>query len=196
MSSSGIVRFVTDVLRKLASPSPTKGAAPGTRRPAKQPSTTRAARGQANGAYPGDFLGAVRADYSPSLDGKPDPGEVVWTWVPFEEDHSQGKDRPVLVVGRDGTWLLGLQLTSKDHGDNPIAGNGGAPARGGQRRNGAATWLDIGSGPWDSKGRASEVRLDRVIRIDPAAVRREGAIVPRETFEAVVAASAKARTNR
>jgi hypothetical protein len=44
-----------------------------------------------------------------------DPGEIVWTWVPFEEDHTQGKDRPVLVIGRDAQWLLALPLTSKDH---------------------------------------------------------------------------------
>ena len=44
----------------------------------------------------------INFEYSPSLDGDADPGEIVWTWVPFEEDHSQGKDRPVLLVGRDG----------------------------------------------------------------------------------------------
>ncbi|GAB5080487.1 hypothetical protein ARTHROSP310_36360 [Arthrobacter sp. AD-310] len=27
-------------------------------------------------------------------DGEPDPGEVVWTWVPYQEDHGRGKDRP------------------------------------------------------------------------------------------------------
>jgi hypothetical protein len=57
----------------------------------------------------------VRAQYAPRLDGDPDPGEIVWTWVPFEEDFSQGKDRPVLLVGSDGDWLLGVMLTSKDH---------------------------------------------------------------------------------
>ena len=58
---------------------------------------------------------ARRIAYAPDLDGSADPGEIVWTWVPYEEDHSVGKDRPVLVVGRDGDWLLGLMLTSKDH---------------------------------------------------------------------------------
>ena len=46
--------------------------------------------------------------YAARPDGRPDPGEIVWTWVPFEEDHTQGKDRPVLLIGRDGRWLLGL----------------------------------------------------------------------------------------
>ena len=44
----------------------------------------------------------------------------------------------------------------------------------------------IGSGDWDSQGRPSEVRLDRVIRIDDHAVRREGAIMPMELFSRVV----------
>ena len=47
-------------------------------------------------------------EYSPSLDGDPDPGEVVWTWVPWEEDPTQGKDRPVVIVGRRGALLVGV----------------------------------------------------------------------------------------
>jgi hypothetical protein len=31
-------------------------------------------------------------DYSPALDGDPDPGEVVWTWVTYEDD-GQGSSR-------------------------------------------------------------------------------------------------------
>jgi len=126
--------------------------------------------------YPGDYRGPLVTEYSPALDGDADPGEVVWTWVPYEEDHSRGKDRPVLVVGRDGEWLLGLMLTSRDHSRDAAD-----EARWGRR------WLDIGSGPWDRQGRPSEVRLDRVIRLDPGAVRREGAIMPRASFDAVVA---------
>lgn len=125
--------------------------------------------------YPGDFQGVPQTSYSPDLDGDADPGEIVWTWVPFEEDHSQGKDRPVLVIGRDGKWLLGLQLTSKDNTSDP------------HERAAGRTWLDIGSGPWDAKGRPSEIRTNRVLRLDPEAVRREGAIMPRETFDEVVA---------
>jgi hypothetical protein len=51
-------------------------------------------------------------EYSPNLDGDADPGEIVWTWVEYEDDPSQGKDRPVLVVGRTGRTLLGLMLSS------------------------------------------------------------------------------------
>ena len=52
--------------------------------------------------------------YSPELDGEPDPGEVVWAWVPYEDDPSQGKDRPVLVIGREGTSLACLRLAIHD----------------------------------------------------------------------------------
>ena len=118
----------------------------------------------------------MRAQYAPRLDGDPDPGEIVWTWVPFEEDFSQGKDRPVLLVGSDGDWLLGVMLTSKDHSRDARD-----EARWGRY------WLDVGSGPWDAQGRDSEVRLDRVLRVDPGAVRREGAVVGRDVFDRVVA---------
>ena len=128
-------------------------------------------------AYPGDFTGTPDLVYAANPDGRPDPGEIVWTWVPFEEDHQQGKDRPVLLVGHDGRWLLGLMLTSKDH-DRDAA----QEARYGRQ------WLDIGSGAWDRAGRPSEVRLDRVIRIDPAAVRREGATLDRRRFDQVASA--------
>lgn len=97
--------------------------------------------------------------------------------MPFEEDATQGKDRPVLLVGRDGGWLLALMLTSKDHSRDLAKEN-----RWGRR------WLDLGSGPWDRQGRPSEVRLDRVIRVDAASVRREGAIMPRRQFDEVVRA--------
>ena len=46
-------------------------------------------------------------------------------------------------------------------------------------------YLDIGTGAWDSKGRPSEVKLDRIITLDPAAVRRQGAVVDRAVFERV-----------
>lgn len=120
--------------------------------------------------YPGDYRDMINFEYSPSLDGDADPGEIVWTWVPFEEDHSQGKDRPVLLVGRDGEYLLALMMTSKDHNN---------------REHADPNYLDIGSGPWDPQGRASEVKLNRVIRVRPDAMRREGAIMPEDTFRLI-----------
>src|SRR3954447_6955489 len=119
---------------------------------------------------------AVR--YRPQADGLPDPGEVVWAWVAFEDDPTRGKDRPVLLVGqRAGRWL-GLMLTSKDH-DIDAADE----ARWGRQ------WMDVGSGAWDSRRRPSEVRLDRLLELDPSAVRREGAALDRPVFDRVVAAA-------
>jgi hypothetical protein len=119
-----------------------------------------------------------RFGYAPKPDGRPDPGEVVWAWVPYEEDASRGKDRPVLVIGQEGDHLLALALTSQDH-DLDAA----------QESRDGREWMDIGTGAWDSRGRPSEVRLNRVLRLDAAGVRREGAALSRETFEAVMAAA-------
>ncbi len=128
-------------------------------------------------AYPGDFVGLPDLDYSPLADGRPDPGEIVWTWVPYEEDHAKGKDRPVLLIGRDEPWLLALPLTSKDH-DLDAA----------QEHRAGREWVDIGTGGWDARGRASEVRVNRIVRVDPHGIRREGSVLPRHTFDGVAAA--------
>lgn len=105
--------------------------------------------------------------YTPDLDGAADPGEIVWAWVPYEEDDGRGKDRPLLVVGRRDSDLLGLMLSSKpDHAGDPA-------------------WVAIGSGAWDPAGRASFVRLDRVLEVGEHDIRREGAVLDRERFERV-----------
>ena len=51
----------------------------------------------------------------------------------------------------------------------------------------------MGAGAWDRSGRASEAKLDRVVRVDPAAVRREGGVLDRAAFDRVTAALARAR---
>jgi hypothetical protein len=114
-------------------------------------------------------------EYRPRADDRPDPGEIVWAWVPFDEGDGRGKDRPVLVIGRRGGDLLGLQLSSQDH-DRDAADE----ARHGR------IWTDIGSGPWDSRRRPSEVRLDRLLVLAPSSVRREGAALDRARFDRVV----------
>lgn len=124
--------------------------------------------------YAGDYTGTVQMEYRPHPDGKPDPGEVIWGWVPFEEDPSRGKDRPMLVIGHDGEFLLALMLTSKDH-DRDAA----FEARHGRH------WFDIGTGNWDAKRRPSEVRLDRILRMRTEEVRREGATLPRPIFDQI-----------
>jgi len=108
-------------------------------------------------------------EYAPDLDGRADPGEIVWTWVAYEDDPSQGKDRPVLVVGRRGALMLGLMLSSQAD------------------RDGERGWLALGRGPWDSAGRASWVRLDRVLELADDSIRREGAVLDRTRFDVVAA---------
>lgn len=143
---------------------------PSAPKPSASTRSASTASASAGSDYPGDYRDMINFEYSPSLDGDADPGEIVWTWVPFEEDHSQGKDRPVLLVGRDGEYLLALMMTSKDHNN---------------REHADPNYLDIGSGPWDPQGRASEVKLNRVIRVRPDAMRREGAIMPEDTFRLI-----------
>ncbi|WP_159798733.1 type II toxin-antitoxin system PemK/MazF family toxin [Puerhibacterium puerhi] len=152
------------------------------RRSGPRPVPAPAAPAPGATGYPGDFTGRFTPTYAPHNDARPDPGEVVWTWVPYEEDHTQGKDRPVLLVGRDGPWLLALQLTSKDHD-----GDAEQEARDGRQ------WMDVGTGAWDRQRRPSEVRLNRVIRVAPDAVRREGAMLDEALFRQVVAAVPQAR---
>jgi hypothetical protein len=121
--------------------------------------------------------------YWPEVDGEPDPGEVVWAWVPYEDDASQGKDRPVLLIGRrpggeapgNEQWL-GLMLSSQDH--DLDADDEASHGR---------HWMDVGSGGWDREGRPSEVRLDRLLLLESDAVRREGAVLDAATFDAVLA---------
>jgi hypothetical protein len=108
-------------------------------------------------------------EYSPTLDGNADPGEIVWTWVPYEDDPSQGKDRPVLVVGRDGREVLGLMLSSQSE------------------RDGQRNWLALGPGGWDRESRPSWIRLDRVLEIDEDGIRREGAVLDGARFARVAA---------
>ncbi len=124
-----------------------------------------AARVRPRGAPAGRHL-----DYAPDLDGRADPGEVVWTWVPYEEDVTQGKDRPVLVVGRDRDALLGLMLSSRDYHD------------------GDPDWMSLGAGGWDAEQRPSWVRLDRVVDVPEDGIRREGAVLDRSRFDRVAAA--------
>jgi len=110
---------------------------------------------------------ARKVVYAPDLDGRADPGEIVWTWVVYEDDPTRGKDRPVLVVGRERSVLFGLMLSSQEH------------------HAGDRDWVGIGSGDWDSEGRQSWVRLDRVLDVPEEGIRREGAILERDVFEVV-----------
>lgn len=112
--------------------------------------------------------GVVTVEYSPRIDGDPDPGEVVWTWVPFEEDPDQGKDRPVIVIGRRSRSLVGVPLTTK--------------------QNDREAQISIGTGDWDPKRRKSYARIWRMLDIDADKTRREGAVLGRDRFDAVITA--------
>ena len=125
----------------------------------------------------------VVGHYAPEPNGRPDPGEVVWAWVPYEDDPSRGKDRPVLVLACNGTRVLALQLTSVDHDRD--AGQEAAAGR---------FWMDVGRGAWDREGRPSEVRLNRLLTLDPSAVRREGAALDADVFRAVLEAAREQHT--
>lgn len=131
--------------------------------PTGRPAPPRAARTR-TGPPAGRHLA-----YAPQPDGAADPGEVVWTWVAYEDDPARGKDRPVLVVGRSGADLLGLMLSSKDH-------------------DGDRGWLPLGPGTWDAEQRPSWVRLDRVLEVPEDGIRREGAVLDRARFDRVAAA--------
>jgi hypothetical protein len=133
------------------------------RRRSRRPSTQRES---GRGTLPPE--GVVHIEYSPRIDGDPDPGEVVWTWVPYEEDPTQGKDRPVIVIGRRGDRLVGVPLTTKrDEREAQIA---------------------VGAGDWDPKRRPSYARIWRMLDVDPGDTRREGAVLDRIHFEEVVGA--------
>ncbi|MEV8309286.1 type II toxin-antitoxin system PemK/MazF family toxin [Streptomyces flavidovirens] len=113
-------------------------------------------------------IGPVRTSYAPDRDGDPDPGEIVWTWVPFEENDGRGKDRPVLVVAREAAGtLLAVRLSSKRHDRD-------------------REWAAIGCGPWDAERRESWVDLDRVLRVHENGMRREACALDRPRFDRVV----------
>jgi hypothetical protein len=112
-----------------------------------------------------------RLSYAPEAEGAADPGEVVWAGVPYEDQPEVVKDRPVLVVGRqDARTVLALVLSSQAH------------------RSDDANWLAIGSGAWDREGRASFVRLDRVLTLPDDGIRREGAVLDPARYDRVAEA--------
>ena len=160
-SSGGLADTLKDMLRKG------RDTATATGRKATEKARSTAGRRRApKRRLPPE--GVVTIEYSPRIDGDPDPGEVVWTWVPFEEDPDQGKDRPVVVIGRRGRSLVGVPLTT--------------------RQNGREAQISIGTGDWDPKRRQSYAGIWRMLDIDADRTRREGAVLERHRFDAVTAA--------
>lgn len=102
-------------------------------------------------------LRGVRLGYTPERDGEPDPGEVVWTWVPYEERDGRGKDRPVAIIAALSAGdFLAVQLTSKPN-------------------DGDHDYVALGAGAWDAEGRQSWARIDRVFSVRSGGMRREAA---------------------
>lgn len=114
-----------------------------------------------------DEIARLAPHYGPQPDGDPDPGEIVWTWVPYVENDGRGKDRPVLIIARiDATTTAGCYLSTKRHDG----------------------FVSVGTGPWDSQGRESFVSPERVLRISDEGMRREGHVLPLAAFERAVSA--------
>lgn len=112
----------------------------------------------------------LRLEYSPALDGDPDAGEIIWTWVPYEENDGRGKDRPVLVIARQSTdRVYAVRMTSKPH-------------------DGHRDYLSIGSGAWDREGRESWVDVEELYSVHDAGMRREAAILDRARYTSVAKA--------
>ena len=108
--------------------------------------------------------------YAPQRDNAPDGGEIVWTWVPYEERDGRGKDRPVLVIGRaDANRSYAVRLTSKPH-------------------DGDRQYLSLGTGEWDPQRRPSWVDIEQLYLVHDAGMRREAAALDRRRFDTVAAA--------
>ena len=106
-------------------------------------------------------LRQLRFEYDPHPDGDPDPGEIVWTWVPYVENDGRGKDRPVLILARlEATSVAGCYLTTK-----PRPG-----------------FVSVGTGSWDPQRRESFLSPERVLRVTHEGMRREGQQLSRDRF--------------
>lgn len=120
-------------------------------------------------------IATLTPSYEPNPDGDPDPGEIVWTWVPYVENDGRGKDRPVLIIARtaDGA-TAGCYLSTKQH-------------RG---------FISVGEGAWDPQGRESFLSPERILRVTEAGMRREGHVLDRNRFHSVVTALARVHAMR
>ena len=108
----------------------------------------------------------LRVGYAPRRDGVPDPGEIVWTWVPYAERDGRGKDRPVLVIAAQSAQrVYAIKLTRSHDGDRDF--------------------LSLGSGPWDAQGRESWVDVDQLYSVHVSGMRREAAALDRRRFQRV-----------
>ncbi|MEV8251368.1 type II toxin-antitoxin system PemK/MazF family toxin [Microbacterium sp. NPDC076768] len=116
-----------------------------------------------------EWIVGLQVSYAPQRDGAPDAGEIVWTWVPYEENDGRGKDRPVLVIGRESAdRVYAVRLTSKQHGTD-------------------SDYVSIGTGAWDAQGRESWVDVEQLYSVHERGLRREAAVLDRARYDGVSA---------
>lgn len=148
-TASRLLSAVARMLRPRASPS--------------RSASVRATDTQTVAVDPTRVTGVI-LDYAPDRDGDPDAGEIVWTWVPYEENDGRGKDRPVLVIARqDADHVYAVRLTSSPHDRD-------------------RDYLSLGSGEWDGSGRASWVDLEHLYSVHVRGMRREAAALDGARF--------------
>ena len=142
--------------------------APGTTTPDVAPPTERGRAGTtATTEISPPGSDGLRITYAPDMDLDPDAGEIVWTWVPYVENDGRGKDRPVLIIGRqDAERVYAVRLTSKDH-------------------DGDRDFLFVGPGPWDARGRPSWIDIEQLYSVHSDGMRREASALDLDRFTRV-----------
>ncbi|MGZ0067813.1 type II toxin-antitoxin system PemK/MazF family toxin [Microbacterium arborescens] len=111
--------------------------------------------------------GGLRLAYDPRPDAHPDPGEIVWAWVPYAEDAARGKDRPLLVLARaDSGRSWAMKLTSKPH-------------------DGDRDHIPLGTGDWDRERRPSWLDVDQIYLVPTSGIRRTAGALDRTTYARV-----------
>lgn len=102
-------------------------------------------------SYPGDYPGRPPITYNPHIGKLAAPGEVVTAWVADAADARPGSVAPMLLVGRDGDWLLAVCLVLEGRGS-------------------PAGHVPIGTGAWAAQ-QAAVVDVRRVVRVHPEDVK-------------------------
>ncbi len=178
---TGILTALAEILRTAFGSDRASRTSQSPRRPVSRLRPTDVARtsgavatsGTATVRVDPDRIDDLRIDYAPDRDGAPDAGEIVWTWVPYEENDGRGKDRPVLVIGRQSAdRVYAVRMTSKPH-------------------DGERDYLSIGAGRWDSQGRESWVDIEQLYSVHETGLRREAAVLDRDRFGRIAAALAR-----
>ena len=133
------------------------------------------------GAYPGDFVGTPTMEYSPSAGWQTGSrrDRVDLGAVRGQPPQGQGSSRS---ADRSGRTMAARR--DADHQAAPWGGRQAADCADSRRSSASA--------PWDRQQRPSEVKVDRIIRVKPSRIRREGAAIDASRF-ALVADAAHCR---